>query len=203
MPVVKACANSQSNMNSANKTILRRQHKQLRSQMQNRAEKDSAICYNLRQLPAWQKAGRVLCYVSSSLEVSTRKIIAAAWQQGKEVYAPLCTDKQGHMAFYRIASEKDLSPGNYNILEPVEGLPPLLKSFSQDLCVVPALSYDEQFYRLGFGKGYYDRFLAGFNGIKVGICYEENIQPQLPHSHFDIPVDFIVTQSLLRQRAVK
>lgn len=187
-------------MNSVDKAALRQQHKQLRVQMPKRAEKDLAICHALRQLPAWQNAAKILCYVSSALEVSTREIINAAWQQGKEVYAPLCTDKQGHMTFYRIASEKDLTPGYYNILEPVSGLPPLPKSQPQDLCIVPALSYDEQFYRLGFGKGYYDRFLSSFNGVKVGICYEENMQPLLPHDCFDIAVDFIITQSKLRQQ---
>ena len=92
-----------------------------------------------------------------------------------------------------INSFDDLSPGAYGILEPSAGEPTM--SFEPaSLCIVPALSYDEKGNRLGFGKGYYDRFLSGFKGIKTGICYELSLCETLPADDHDIRVDNIVTE---------
>jgi 5-formyltetrahydrofolate cyclo-ligase len=98
------------------------------------------------------------------------------------------------MEFYRIQSTDDLSVGSYGILEP-DGSSEMYSGGALSLCVVPALSYDFSGYRLGFGKGYYDRFLADFDGEKVGLCYESCLIRSLPHDDFDICADWLVTEN--------
>ena len=61
------------------------------------------------------------------------------------------------------------------------------------LCVVPSLAVDEEGYRIGYGRGYYDRFLAGYGGVKAGLCYSFMVHKSLPRESFDVRLDFIVT----------
>ena len=71
----------------------------------------------------------------------------------------------------------------------------LVDDYTDAICIVPAIAFDKSGYRLGYGKGYYDRFLCNFDGISIGISYDECITQKLCVDSFDIPVDYIVTQS--------
>ena len=99
------------------------------------------------------------------------------------------------MSFYEIKSFDDLEQGSFNIFEPKEYCP-MIADFNDACCIVPALSYDKRGYRLGFGKGFYDKFLCKFNGEKIGICYDNCICGKLPNDEFDISVDWLVTEKL-------
>ena len=98
------------------------------------------------------------------------------------------------MDFYFIKSYDDLSPGKYGILEPVPERCEKAVDFLRGLCLVPGLSFDLQGYRLGFGKGYYDRFLSDFGGTTVGICYSKCTMGELPRGTFDRAVDIVLTE---------
>jgi 5-formyltetrahydrofolate cyclo-ligase len=110
----------------------------------------------------------------------------------KRVALPRC-EGDGKMNFYYINSVNDLKKGAYGIQEPNEKCA-LFEGRDSALCIVPALSYDKHGHRLGYGGGYYDRFLSKFSGKTVGICYEENICDSLMHGKYDRPVTLIVTE---------
>lgn len=78
--------------------------------------------------------------------------------------------------------------------EPDPGLCAKASYFSGAVCVVPGLSFDRRGFRLGYGKGYYDRFLEKFTIITVGLCYNELLSGALPADAYDVPVDYIALQ---------
>ena len=103
----------------------------------------------------------------------------------------------------RIDTSVDLRPGTYSILEPdplsCSPCDPALDA----LCLVPGLSFDDQGYRLGYGKGYYDRFLASFTGLAIGLCYFRDLTRKLPRGRFDFPVHTMVTErAVMAARAI-
>ena len=117
---------------------------------------------------------------------------------GKKVFYPICTDKSGNMQFKEVSSNDDLEYGMYNILEPK----PICKEYKQketDIIIVPCLSVDKKGYRIGYGKGYYDRFLQNFQGISLCPCYDELISDVLPTDSFDVKISFSVTQHILKE----
>lgn len=101
------------------------------------------------------------------------------------------------MVFRRIFSVADLRPGRYGILEPDDACAAIIPD-ERTLCVCPCLCCDMDGYRLGFGGGYYDRFLSGFSGVKAALCYGDSVLPSLQKDEFDIPMDVIVTDSFTR-----
>ncbi|MDE6768031.1 MAG: 5-formyltetrahydrofolate cyclo-ligase, partial [Eubacterium sp.] len=98
------------------------------------------------------------------------------------------------MKFYYINSLKDIKTGFFGVREPDTDICCEVADFNDSICIVPAIAYDKKGYRLGYGKGYYDRFLENFSFISVGLCYNELIMDVLPIGEYDIPVDYIITQ---------
>ena len=84
--------------------------------------------------------------------------------------------------------------GAFSIMEPNPEVCEKYEDFSHGLCLVPGLCFDMQGFRLGFGKGYYDRFLQNFSGTSVGLCYSKCIEHTLPSGVFDRPVDAVITE---------
>lgn len=117
--------------------------------------------------------------------MDTWPLLARALAQGKEVYAPRCLERPGEMAFYRVSSREDLQAGAFGLLEPIPGRCPPLERGQGDLCLVPGLAFDREGYRLGYGKGYYDCFLAAQPVHAVGLCFEALAFERLPRDGFD------------------
>lgn len=108
------------------KAALRRELLARRDALPGRAEKSRAIQSRVLALPEYQRARRVLLYLSKGSEVDTWPLLARALAQGKEVYAPRCLERPGEMAFYRVSSREDLQAGAFGLLEPIPGrCPPL------------------------------------------------------------------------------
>ncbi|MGN0649692.1 MAG: 5-formyltetrahydrofolate cyclo-ligase [Oscillospiraceae bacterium] len=150
------------------KKRLRRELKAKRAAMDLQA-KSAADERVFRQLiPYVEKASAVFCYVSTEIEVDTRRLLRFCFERGIPVAVPVSGDTE--LTFCRIHSFDDLAQGRYGILEPVVKTP--VQPDENTLCVVPALCADGEGLRLGYGKGYYDRFLSGFNGTSVIVCYE-------------------------------
>ena len=183
------------------KTELRQKYRSLRQSMPQeiKEQKDVAIAAQVRRLWQYQRNNVLLIYVSTSIEVDTFRIIRQALEDGKRVAVPRCVPDTRNMDFYYIDSTDELSPGMFGVLEPDANPERLYKESEGGLCIVPAFSYDWRGYRLGYGKGYYDRFLSRFEGNMVGICYSECVQRSLPHGRFDRPVELLVTESYLRR----
>lgn len=181
----------------AAKQTLRVACKTARSNMsaEEKATRDKAIADRLFSLSVYQEAHTLLCYVSSAIEVDTRAILEHALRCGKTVAVPRCVSGTRDMEFYILPGFSVLSRGAYGILEPDPTQCAPLTDQSLGLCIVPALSYDETGYRLGFGKGYYDRFLSRFSGKTVGLVYEKSFVQSLPHDELDCRVDTVLTEA--------
>ncbi len=136
----------------------------------------------------------VLAYCSKPLEVDTSFIIERALAIGKTVAVPRCVPGTRDMDFYIIKSLDDLEPGAFGVMEPNPEKCELLRDYTSSVCIVPALMYDNSGYRLGYGKGYYDRFLSGYSGNCIGLVYSSLVKDDLPHGKYDRKVDIIVTE---------
>lgn len=166
---------------------------------ENKASMDEAIFDKVTGLWQYRQSDLVLTYVSTAIEVDTTAIIRQTLADGKRVAVPRCVPGTRLMEFYYISSLEELEPGTFGVLEPKPDPANMVTDFSKGLCLVPALCYDWRGYRLGYGKGYYDRFLANFGGYMVGICYSHCIKKSLLHGRFDRPVELLVTERYIRR----
>ena len=161
-----------------------------------RARLDDCITQKLLATPEYSEAATILTYVSVSSEVSTRMFIERALRDGKTVAVPRCLP--GHrLEFVAITSLDQLVPAPFNLLEPAEELSALTEDqMSNTICIVPALLVDTKGYRLGYGAGFYDRFLSTYSGKKICLAYQQNLsKTELPHTKFDVAVDMVITES--------
>ena len=155
-----------------------------------KARKDKIIFEKVVQLDAYKSAKRVLLYFPKAIEVDTKAIIQYAFENNKQVFLPKCVGE--HLQFYQVDSYEQLQEGHFGLLEPKETCKPYENSQEQDLCIIPALMADSLGFRLGYGKGFYDRFLKDFNGCKCIVCYFENLVKNLPIYPTDIKADIVV-----------
>ena len=176
------------------KAELRSKHKKLRDRMgaPKKADCDFKITERFLALPEYKADGVLLAFVSKDIEVDTSRIIAEAFADGKTVAVPRCDKESNTIGCYVIKSLDDLEKGFYGLLEP-KPYCERVEDYSSALCMVPGLVFDREGYRLGFGKGYYDRFLIDFGGVTVGVCYSLCIEPKLPRGFYDRPVSLVVT----------
>ncbi len=184
------------------KKELRAKFKQLRRDMtQEHKEKlDDMIISKLTSTEAYKKCKCLLTYVSTEIEVDTMKLIHTAMDDGKIVAVPRCIDGTRNMDFYIITSNKQLEAGSFGVLEPVPERCELLTDFSDAICIVPALAYDMEGYRLGYGKGYYDRFLSSHRGLyNIGIEYCCCTVTTLVRGKFDVAADMLVTEKYVKK----
>lgn len=137
--------------------------------------------------PLADKASAVLTYASTPIEVDTRRLIDYCLEKGIRVALPRSGDTE--LSFFYINSVSELSTGRFGIDEPPADDP---AEFDENtLCVVPALCADGDGYRLGYGRGYYDRFLGGFPGTSVIICYS-SFKRQVPTEPHDVKANFTI-----------
>lgn len=163
---------------------------------QERSVLDDRITQKLLATSEYAEATTVLTYVSVSSEVSTRMFIECALRDGKTVAVPRCLP--GHcLEFVAIASLEQLVAAPFNLLEPVKELPALTEDQKNNsICIVPALLVDTKGDRLGYGAGFYDRFLSTYPGKKICLAYQQNLsRTMLPHTAFDVAVDMVITES--------
>ncbi|MDD6728901.1 MAG: 5-formyltetrahydrofolate cyclo-ligase [Eubacteriales bacterium] len=176
------------------KDNLRRELKQKRKAVEEKDQKDKAICNLLQSLEPYNNADLILFYAALSDEINTDFAIENALRCGKKVALPVCTDKNGSMCFYYIRSLADVKTGYFGIREPDVNICKKVTDFSNSVCIVPAISFDRRGYRLGYGKGYYDRFLQNYTSLSVGLCYNELITDLLPNDKYDISVNYIISE---------
>ena len=144
---------------------------------------------NMIRSDPWGKSRAPALYAALPDEVPTRELMKAAWQSGKTVLLPKIIDKKARrMIFVVCAKEEDTRKGAFGILEPIgdeEGAP--------DFIIAPGLAFDEKGYRVGYGGGYYDRYLASLPVCPplAGLCFDFQIVSRAPSEATDIPVNFL------------
>lgn len=142
----------------------------------------------------WKEAKVIGLTVSQHLEWDTKPIIKAAWEQQKKVCVPKCTPQEKKLHFYEITSYDQLETVYYNLLEPDPDQTTFINKNSINLLIVPGLIFDKKGYRIGFGGGYYDRFLTDFSNKTVSLSSETQLVETIPAEHYDIPVQHIITE---------
>lgn len=176
------------------KSELRKRFRKIRKNIADKPDLDKKICKNLIGSDIYADVELILFYAALKDEVNIDFCIRHALSCGKKAALPVCTDKNGNMKYYYINSLNDVKTGSFGIREPDTELCREVTDFTGSLCIVPAISFDRRGYRLGYGKGYYDRFLKNYAYKSVGICYNELIVNKLPADEYDIPVHYIITQ---------
>ena len=181
------------------KNKIREKFKALRREMEPRYKQacDIKICQRFMSLATYRFADALLLYAPISGEIDIIPIAEDALKKGKTVAFPRCNAEDHTMVYYIIESLDQLAEGSYGIREPNPSLPvydPIARRNENSVCFVPALAFDRKGYRIGYGKGYYDRYLGTFGGAKMGVEYSACVVDSLPRGRFDTAVDFLVTE---------
>lgn len=151
------------------------------------ADLSALVGENILRHPRVQAAHAILLYHSLPDEVDTRRLIETLLAQGKQVLLPkVCHDST--MTLHAYSGASSVTVGAYGIMEPTGPSQPV-----PPVAVIPGRAFDRQGYRLGRGKGYYDRLLAHAATYKIGICFPFQFTDTVPHDFHDVPMDEVVT----------
>lgn len=161
---------------------------------------DSKIINRFMSLASYRYADTILLYYPVKGEIDVRPIISASLASGKRVALPRCEDKGSVMNFHYINTPEELEMGRFGLMEPSlqsEMFDPE-NDVGQCVVVIPALAYDKRGYRLGYGKGFYDRYFSTYGISRVGLIYSQFLVNELPHGKYDISVDILVSEKEVR-----
>ena len=142
-------------------------------------------------LPLWKKAQRVGLYSPVKNEVETRFLFTKALEEAKNVYFPRV--EQG-VQYYEVNDPADLQKGAWGVLEPKHGCVTLPPNTRLDLVIIPGIGFSSQGFRLGYGRGFYDRFLTSFTGATMGLAYEFQMIPSIPIDLWDCRLQYVMTE---------
>ena len=146
-------------------------------------------------LDEFKRARTVHVYVSSvNNEADTLGLIYRLLDQEKKVVVPRCAPEPKRLEHIRIESLDELRPSRYGIMEPPFRADREIQPVELDLVIVPLLAFDRGGGRLGFGRGYYDRFLAGCSCPKAGLAYSLQEVERVPREPHDCSLDIIITE---------
>jgi len=178
------------------KISLRKFYLQRRMQIPDRhiASYNEAIFDKVKSLPEFLDADMIHIYASMSErnEVDTFSIMDFALLNEKRVIVPVMMEA-GKLKHCEIDSTNSLKKNSWGVPEPVEQNP--LEEINPDIIFVPMVAGDLQKNRLGYGKGYYDRFLASAKSIKAGLLYEKQLSDEtIPVDSYDVPLDILITE---------
>lgn len=155
-------------------------------------EADAKILGRIVSLPEYQEADTIFCYVGMSHEIDTIPILEDAWKKGKRVCVPKCVGN-GIMEAYQIDGMEDLRTGSYGILEPSEAARKLFPE-EIELALVPCLSCSADGRRLGYGGGYYDRYLGGVEATKAVLCRKQMMREKIPVDAHDLWMELVICE---------
>ena len=181
----------------ADKKLIRSSIRKLRDSMpeDERSVKNERITDSVTGTPEYKAARDVLIYVSTGSEADTTELIKRCFEDKKNVYVPKVYGKE--MRFISIGSLDELTPGYYGIMEPVSDEPVWEKgsrdTYNDSLCIMPGLAFDRKFNRIGYGGGFYDKFLEKAQVYKMAVCYDCQIVERIDAQDTDIKPDMIVT----------
>ena len=176
------------------KKDLRKKYMKLREQVSNKEYKSHCITEKLLTSPYYRQASSIALYSSFGSEADTREMIERGLKDGKRIFLPKVMDER-HIEFYEITSLEEIThQGVFGIMEP-DSFCRKVSADEIELMILPGLCFDLKKNRLGYGKGYYDRYLQKQSMMKIGICYQEQIlmNEQIPADQSDIKMDMIIT----------
>lgn len=160
------------------------------------ARRSEAIISRVEQLPAYGQARVLMTYVAFRQEVETRELIRRALAHGKQVVVPRVDREEHRLLAVAIDGLQDLFPGAWGIPEPKAVAGRTVAPSAIDLVIVPGVAFDRCGNRLGYGGGYYDRFLPTLRpaAAVVALAYGFQVLQELPPGPHDVPVQYVVTE---------
>jgi 5-formyltetrahydrofolate cyclo-ligase len=153
------------------------------------------ITKTLKGMDEILRASTVMVYLSFGSEVLTDDLVRWGWGEGKRIVVPFCSPESREMTACRIDGFDELEKGHYGIRAPKAGRLRPVSRGEIDVIIVPAVAFDRLGYRVGYGGGYYDRFLpAAPQAAKIGAAFACQIIEEIPVEPYDITMDCIVTE---------
>ena len=159
--------------------------------------KSLKIVDSVRTLPEYHSAKAIACYVNKGSEVQTQPLIQKSLALGKRVLVPVVERGSRELLFSEITNLSELIPSHFGIHEPDPALTRPRPLSTAQLVFVPGIAWDNEGYRLGWGRGYFDTALRQMpdNSTSIGLSFELQLLDRLPREQFDLPVDLLVTES--------
>ena len=178
------------------KEQLRKSYLALRNDFDEEYIKSASLglCELLASTDEFNIAKTILLYYPIKNEISPLSIFEIAKKEGKSVAFPVCNKDSTTLTFKKVDDMSQLKKSTFGICEPKESCHNICLD-KHTLCVVPALAFSKEGHRLGYGMGYYDRFLENFEGKSIGLSYSKLLCDTLPQDEHDIPLDIIITES--------
>ncbi|MCT6914161.1 MAG: 5-formyltetrahydrofolate cyclo-ligase [Bacillus wiedmannii] len=152
------------------------------------------IAFSLYAQKEWAEAKTVGITLSMENEVNTYAIIEKAWEEGKKVVVPKCNKETRTMSFRQISNFDQLEIVYMNLREPIPARTEEVNANDIDLQIVPGVAYTERGERIGYGGGYYDRYLLHYKGKTLSLAYSFQIVEHIPVEPFDKNVEKIITE---------
>ncbi len=154
------------------------------------------ILSSLFCLDEYKKAEAIFTYINTGSEIITLPLIEKALKDKKTVALPVVGKNEGEMFFIKITDVNKLKPNKYSILEPEFCEKNIASANDKTLSIIPGLVFSADKHRIGYGGGYYDRFMAQNKTLaNIALAMDFQVIQTLPYEKFDISVDKIITQS--------
>jgi 5-formyltetrahydrofolate cyclo-ligase len=157
----------------------------------NNSQESLKIYNNLLKVPIFDQAQSIMSYMNISSEVDTGSINKYILDEDKTLLLPVLINKEIKPS--KFTFDNNLKIGEFNIPEPSP-----FREYDKhwiELVLVPGVAFSSKTgHRLGYGKGFFDRFLKDFNGKKIGLCFEAQLVADLPFDESDISMDYLVTE---------
>jgi 5-formyltetrahydrofolate cyclo-ligase len=180
------------NSTSIKKSELRNEFKRIRSQLpvDVRKEASERVCDHIWKWKIFQNATVILAYMAMGSELDLSPLFK---KQPKKIWAIPRVQQGGRMSFH-VYDPRTLTRHALGMLEPEDTCTPVHPR-GADLTLVPGLAFTLNGWRLGYGGGYYDRFLSDYEGSVAGVTYQRLISPEIPHASHDVRMQFIITEN--------
>ncbi|MCK5861081.1 MAG: 5-formyltetrahydrofolate cyclo-ligase [Candidatus Hydrogenedentes bacterium] len=180
-----------------NKKVLRKQYLEKRRAMPLEAweQASAVICTHVEESSIYRDSEMLLTYVAAKdNEVDTAAIIDDALRRRHTVIVPVVISGKKELQWSKIQSRSELTRSPLGLWEPAPSRTHFVSIAENALCLVPGIAFTRTGERLGYGGGYYDRFLAGFTGISMGLAFELQLAATLPQTTYDQQVHHVITE---------
>ena len=147
------------------------------------------IHQNLKKISEYTNSQNIACYFPIGSEINTNDIMLDILGQNKNLLLPRITND--NLQFYIVSNLEKLEKGNFEIMEPKDSCK---KAEKIDCVLIPTVGVSKSGVRLGYGKGYYDRFLSLIDAVKISLTYSKQIVKSIPNESHDVKIDWIVTE---------
>ena len=175
-----------------NKKDQRKHLLQIRKLLDSNFVKSSSetICNKLLQMDEYSLSSDIYLYSDMRNEVMTAPVISQAFKDNKNLYLPITIGED--MDFYSYNPGDPLIKGDFGVMVPANGE---IKYPASGLIIIPGVGFDKAGYRIGYGKGYYDKYLSKYTGLcKVGVAYECQVTDSIEIDEFDQKLDYLITE---------